>query len=869
MWKRLKRILKPGALPAEGSRELFSRKYALFQELLASNAENLDLIADMEEKLRGDTIFGTAYVRSAVARAVFHTHRMVRALDGLSGGRYPGLDGVLEEISRQIRNEMHEEPPRTAQELLLPYESIDRNCLDLVGAKNANLGEVRNRVGLPVPHGFAITTHAFHLFMDYNDLREEISKLQMEISPQDPQSLIAMSEEIQRRILLAKIPPQLEKALAQAKALWLSRGKSRVAMRSSATGEDTGGLSFAGQYLSSLNVPVEQIPQTYKIILGSLYTPRAMAYRLHRGIRDEDQAMAVACLEMVEARASGVMYSRNPSDPKEQRIWISSVWGLGPYAVGGVISPDIYLVERTSGKIKVEARISRKPLMLVPRPEGGLQSIPVGKDLLEAPSLSNEQVQELARYMSLLEEHFGRPQDVEWALDSRGRLFVLQCRPLVLLSQEGVPPRLRARPVEGYRLILEGDAIACPGVGCGPAFHVRSEQDLLAFPEGGVLVAAQPSPKFMLALPKAQAVLTDHGSITGHMASLAREFSVPTVVDLKEATIKVSQGMVVTVDADSGRVYEGRVEELLQNQTRRRALMMGTPVHETLKRVARWIVPLHLVDPSSEDFRPEACRSLHDIMRFVHEVSYGEMFKISDLVSEQTGAAVHLKARVPIDLYIIDLGGGLQDLGSGVREVGLHQIVSRPLKALLKGMTHEGLLSQEPRPIEWKGLFSVITEQMLTNPLASERFGERSFAVVSDRYMNFSSRVGYHYGVLDTYCGQTLSKNYISFSFQGGAADNIRRNRRARAIARVMEELGFSVQVCGDRVTARLQKMDRAALEEKLDLLGRLLIFTRQMDMLMHSEAAVEAVSRAFLEGDYGCRTLADQGGCPGQDPGP
>ncbi len=158
-----------------------------------------------------------------------------------------------------------------------------------------------------------------------------------------------------------------------------------MAMRSSATGEDTGGLSFAGQYLSSLNVPVEQIPQTYKIILGSLYTPRAMAYRLHRGIREEDQAMAIACLEMVEARASGVMYSRNPSDPKEQRIWISSVGGLGPYAVGGVISPDIYLAERTSGKIKVEARISRKPLMLVPRPEGGLQSIPVEQDLLEAP----------------------------------------------------------------------------------------------------------------------------------------------------------------------------------------------------------------------------------------------------------------------------------------------------------------------------------------------------------------------------------------------------------------------------------------------------------------------------------------------------
>lgn len=750
--------------------------------------------------------------------------------------------------------------PKESKDLVLPYERIDRNCLDLVGGKNANLGEVRNRVGLPVPEGFAITTTAFHLFMEYNDLGEEISRLQMEILPKDPESLARISEEIQRRILLARIPPELEEAIIGAYRQWLLGGRPRISMRSSATGEDTGGLSFAGQYLSSLNVPPEQILQTYKIILGSLYTPRAISYRLHKGIRDEDQAMAVACLRMVEAKASGVAYSRNPSDTEDHRIWISAVWGLGPYAVGGVITPDTYLVERSRENPQVETRVSSKPVMLACRPEGGLRELPVQEALVQAPCLSTEQVRDLARYALLLEEHFRGPQDIEWALDQEGRLLILQCRPLALAGQAQGRTLVRSGAVEGYRVLLEGDAVACPGVGFGPAFHVRSEEDLFRFPEGAVLVASQPSPRFMVALPRAQAVLTDHGSITGHMASLAREFSVPTILDLKEATSLVPQGMVVTVDAHTGRVYQGRVQELLDRQTVRRSLMADTPVHETLKRVAQWIAPLHLVDPGSPDFKAEACRSLHDIMRFVHEVSYGEMFRMSDLVSEEGHGAVRLKARLPIDFHLIDLEGGLQGVTPGAREVGLQHIASVPLKALIRGMTHEGLRSQEPRPIEWKGLFSVLSEQMLTNPLASERFGERSYAIVSDKYMNFSSRVGYHYGVLDTYCGQTLSKNYITFSFQGGAADDLRRNRRARAIARVLKDLGFSVEVRGDRVTARLQKRDRAALEEKLDMLGRLLVFTRQMDMLMHSEAAVEIVSRAFLDGDYRCNALLGQG---------
>lgn len=383
---------------------------------------------------------------------------------------------------------------------------------------------------------------------------------------------------------------------------------------------------------------------------------------------------------------------------------------------------------------------------------------------------------------------------------------------------------------------------------------MRSEEDLVSVPERAVVIAKQPSPKLMVALPKASAVISEYGTVTGHLASLAREFSVPTILNLRGAISTIASGTYVTVDANSGRVYEGLVEELQGGQQKRAPLMVGTPVYELLKRVARWITPLNLLDPKSPDFTPLGCRTVHDVMRFVHELSYSEMFRLSEMVNEAEGRAFRLRARLPVDLHMIDLGGGLVDQRKRAKEVELEHIKSIPLRALLKGMTHEGLLSCEPRPVELRGFISVLTEQLLTNPLASDRFGDRTYAIISEKYMNFSSRVGYHYGVLDTYCGSTVSKNYITFSFQGGAADHVRRNRRARAIARILKELDFSVEVTGDRTVARLQKRTMSEMEEKLDLLGRLLVFTRQMDMLMHSDEVVDRVVLAFFKEDYSFR---------------
>jgi len=403
----------------------------------------------------------------------------------------------------------------------------------------------------------------------------------------------------------------------------------------------------------------------------------------------------------------------------------------------------------------------------------------------------------------------------------------------------------------GYPLLVENGAVAFPGVGFGKAFLVHADEDLMNFPDGAILVTKHSSPNLVIVMSKSRAIITDIGSVTGHMASLVREFGIPTILNAKNATTAIATGLEITVDAYSGRVYQGKVTELLNLQINKEPSFKDVPVYQALKRVGDFIVPLRLFDPKSPEFSPEHCKSLQDIMRLVHEFSYLEMFQISDLVSDVKGGALKLDAPLPLDLYIIDLGEGLIGVTEKSKKVTVDKIVSTPFQALLKGMLHEELRFQGPRPIELKGFFSVMSEQMFTNPQGAERFGERTYAIISDKYLNFSSRVGYHYGVLDAYCGQSINKNYITFSFKGGAADDVRRNRRARMIALILKALDFSVEVIADRVDARLKKYEPSVIEEKLDLIGRLLQFTRQMDMLMNSEASVETIAKKFLEGKY------------------
>ena len=306
-WQRLTRG-SPGKTQAE-----LADKYTHFQALLSANNQVLTLMADMEEKLSGDYLFDLQYIRAAVSQLHQETAKLVNALNGLGANRYQGLSEALARIIREVEAVLTHRREIPVAPLVIDFEALNTTMADMVGGKNANLGEVKNRVGLPVPAGFAISTHAYKVFLDHNHLAARIMALLGNRRLDDLDSLARVSEELKQMIFVAQVPPELVAAIMAAYDHLAARepGRPMVAMRSSAVGEDLT-LTFAGQYASYLNIPPELLVKRYKDIVAGLFTPRALFYLKNKGFKEGEMAMGVTVMPMVQARVSGVLFTRRP-----------------------------------------------------------------------------------------------------------------------------------------------------------------------------------------------------------------------------------------------------------------------------------------------------------------------------------------------------------------------------------------------------------------------------------------------------------------------------------------------------------------------------------------------------------------------------
>lgn len=849
IWQRVQSWWQSKEVLAETDQTLrdFRLQYAHFKDLLQSNADLGRIMAEIDQKLHGSTLFGMGEIRALATKAIFHSMRMVTALNVISDNGYLVLNEMVESINERINSILETKAPTITDQIIFPLAEIDKGHIDIVGGKCANLGELHNKVGVPSPQGFGVTTFAYNLFLDSGDLRAEIQRQLREAQPNDPTGVMRVSQSICAIIEKTPMPAPLMKALDQG---WVNAfeqpHQTRAALRSSAVGED-GILSFAGQYRTILGVSQATLGSAFRDVLASLFSPRAITYRLHHGLPFEQCAMGMACIEMVEAQASGIVFSRHPVNPFSEDMVINAIWGLGAYAVDGIIEPDTWQVTPGSPPQITNEHVAFKAVRLVADDQGKHEE-PVPEKLRQAPSLTMDQVLDLTKMAQKIEAHYRHPQDIEFAVNTQGQVLILQSRPMRLATIPHDIPDMT--PIPGAKILVAQADIACAGAASGPAVWATKLDDLSDFPAGAVLIAAHSFPNYALVMNRAAAIVTEAGSVTGHMASLSREFGVPTLLNAKEAMTFIAHGQVVTVDAMTGRIYAGQVPEILEHAHPRPLAVADTPVHAALRLVADQVLPLHLLDPKSALFRPESCTSLHDIMRFVHERSYSEMFRISDRAADAGAVSYELKANLPIDLHIIDLGEGLDRVHGPY--IYKDQIKSVPLRALLSGMLRPDVHIRGPRPVDMSGFLSVMSQHILEPPnVQAERFGDRSYAIVSDKYLNFSSRVGYHYSVIDAYCGLTMNKNYVTFQFKGGAADAIRRNRRARCIALILQRLGFLSDVHGDMTKARFMKYSAEETGQRLDQLGRLLIFTRQMDMLMTSDAAVSLMADNFMAERY------------------
>jgi pyruvate, water dikinase len=846
---------KEDPLPSdvEALRLDFKERYNNFKLLLGANNKALEIMADIEQTLKGDKTFGMAYIKARCTAVSVNVFRMIRKIDKLAPGKYEVLQERYDNIQKEISLVLSESRVIRDDRLVIPIEEVNSDLADIVGGKMANLGELKNRIGLKVPDGFSITVAAYELFLKYNDLQAEIDRRIQTATLENMENLVALSSEIRQLIIQGEMPPDLVKAIGNA-VQQLSKNNEKpiyLALRSSALGEDASGASFAGQYRSILNVSTENIFSAYKEVLSSKYGIPALTYRLNRGFRDEDIAMCVASICMVDAVAGGVVYTHNPIAPMDNSIYINSGWGLPKSVVDGSIASDLFVVSRAPELEIVRSVVEKKERKFVCYPEEGICRIDLTGDTAAMPSLTSSQILELTKLALKIEAYYGSPQDIEWALsnDQSEEFHVLQCRPLQQKISEGrIDPKVTQPAEMPETVIASGGITASPGAASGPVYKAEKAADILGFPDGSILFVRQALPQWAPLLGHAAAVVTEQGGFAGHLANVAREFAVPALFNLPGIFDLIETGMIVTIDADGLCLHRGRIEQLLTTPKQQHFIMQGSPVHKLLQRVSRYIVPLNLLNPDSPDFKPGMCTTLHDITRFIHEQSVQEMFSFGTThhFSEKTGKQLHYK--VPMQWWILDLDDGFKSEVKG-KYVKIENIASIPMLALWEGMI--AIPWDGPPPIDGKGLLSVMF-QATANPALNtgrrSKYAERNYFIISRQYCSLSSRLGFHFSILEAFVSERPAENYISFRFKGGAADEERRTRRVQFVGEILEEYGFNSEIQSDHLAARLEGVNADIAIARLKMIGYLILHTRQLDMIMSKPAMVKRYREKFRQ---------------------
>lgn len=822
-------------------------KYRSFTDFLKHNNNALKAIADMEQVFYSGRPFGLPFMKMKYQRLRESVSGVIVSLQAMSGKEFPSLNKVVDEIDAALSEELRPAYHYATRDLVLHFEDITPELKNMVGAKAGHLAFIKNSLSLPVPDGFAATAFAFGKFLEENKLSARIEDALSRLSPDFSGNLEAISDELRTMIMTSEVPQDIAEAIMKAYHAIEDRTRKgvRIALRSSAIGEDTE-ATFAGQYTTVLNVTEENIIHAYKTVIASKYSPRAISYRLHYGLDDHETPMCVAGVTMIDAMASGVVYTADDASGDGGLVKISSIWGLGEHLVDGSASPDIFLVDKQNKSIR-KKEINRKDRRLVALDAGGtkLEKVPEGQ--IDGPSLDDDTVAKLADYSLMLENAFGSPQDIEWAVDAKGSLFILQSRPIPLGQAEKVPDEVKQIDLAGYQVLLSGGQNASPGAVAGKAFIMKEGIETKDVPENCILVAKTASPDYARLMTKIKGIITDIGSVTSHLASVAREFGIPVIVDTKNATTVLQDGEMITMSAASTTAYKGIIEALAGGARPAGRLVFGSPVQRRMRNILDRISPLNLTDPESPSFAPEGCKTLHDIIRFTHETAVKEMFGLTDKAEEVR--SIKLTASIPLTLHLIDVGGGLKAGLTTCHVVTPEHIESLPMKAIWKGFTHPG--------ITWSGAIGIDMKKFLTLFATSaasgvkEEPGGTSYAIISGEYMNLSAKFGYHFATIDTLCSENSNQNYISLQFAGGAGDYYGKSLRVSYLGNVLKKLGFQVSFKGDLFEAFLIGYDRPSMEEKLDLMGRLLASSRLLDMALSNQHDIELFTDSFFRGEY------------------
>ncbi len=467
-------------------------------------------------------------------------------------------------------------PSARKEKRILWFQELNKEDIPLVGGKNANLGEMI-QAKIPVPPGFAITAHAYEEFITKTDIAQKIYKIIDEtvIDVDNPTQYEEASKKVRSLIESTPMPIEIEKAIREAYNELNKQtegAEAFVAVRSSATAEDLPDASFAGQQETYLNVKgSDDLVDKTIMCWSSLFTPRAIFYRDQKGFKHEQVLISVGVQRMINAKAAGVIFTLDPVTGETDKIVIEANWGLGEAVVSGAVTPDNYVVDKRSLKI-VERRVAKKTVEYIrDLKTGNTVHATVPADRQEQPCLTDQEIIKLAEIARTIEQHYGKPQDIEFSVDRelsfQENVFFVQSRPETVWSAtKGAPEMEKPKPsaaptsLELARVVVKGIAAGKRAIGTGVAQVALTAQDAAKIMrKGDILVTSMTNPDYVPFMKIASAIVTDKGGVTAHAAIVSRELGIPCIVATENATKLMKTGVEYTVDAKSGVVYEGIV----------------------------------------------------------------------------------------------------------------------------------------------------------------------------------------------------------------------------------------------------------------------------------------------------------------------
>ncbi len=454
------------------------------------------------------------------------------------------------------------------------FKELRKDSIDIAGGKGANLGEMI-QLHLPVPNGFAVTAQTYGLYLEKTGIKDKILKFLENLDVENTDKLQAVSKKIQELIMATPMSTDMaEEIMYTYEMLGSIKQKATdlvdpkevfVAVRSSATAEDLPEASFAGQQATFLNVKGKQnVVSAVLACWASLFTARAIYYRVKNKFDHSKVLISALVQKMVDSEKSGVMFTVNPATNHADEIVIEAIYGLGELIVGGEVNPDMYIVDKKTREIK-KTELRKKDVGLFRNEKGENEKRPIPKDKQERQVLNEKQIKELARLGKKLEDHYGKPQDVEWAVEKE-EVYIVQTRAVTTFKDHS-EERLTVADEQG-QILLKGET-ASAGVYTGAVKIVRDPKELNKVQKGDVLVTAMTTPDMVPAMQRAGAIVTNEGGMTCHAAIVSREMGTPCIVGTQHATDLLKDGEIITVHATRGIVYEGKLE----NQT--------TPIEES------------------------------------------------------------------------------------------------------------------------------------------------------------------------------------------------------------------------------------------------------------------------------------------------